>query len=193
MSDTCYSSQCCDKDPMDTDSRNATDADGATAGPANPNCPDGYVWGGLACVPLTSPQACSTGYRWNGEECIPDDSDFECAEGYHDLGGAYSGVCVECDELPAPTVTFLSATSVSFTMTIPENAIAATAYLLENEQGPHFLTALLSPAPGVVTRTPSYILVEGAEYCFYYVVLTEDCGELTSPRTCAIFTSGLLP
>ena len=175
MSEPCYSAECCDKDPLDTDSHDST------------NCPDGYVWGGLGCVPEDSPQPCSTGYAWDGTECIADDDDFECAEGYHLIGDD----CVECDKLTAPTVQFITIGHAHITCDIPVNTTEGTVYCLENEV--EIATATEYPDPGAWTFQFSADFDEGKEYCFYFVVETTDCGTLTSPRTCVIFTSGLLP
>jgi hypothetical protein len=66
---------CCPEDPFVYRSVTASDAKGSgtgdVAGPVNPNCPDGYIFGGLACVRVQDPQVCSTGYTWNGSACVP--------------------------------------------------------------------------------------------------------------------------
>lgn len=108
MSDTtCKSDSCTCLDKYAYSSQNATDAGGAgsvvstDAGSTNPNCPSGYVWGGLGCVKSDGDDTeCSTGYLWSGAECLANDDDFECAEGYRDVDGE----CVECPALDTPTV-----------------------------------------------------------------------------------------
>lgn len=67
---------CCPDDRIgEHQSNQATDSYGsagstAVAGMSNPNCPEGYIWGGLACVRVQTPQVCSTGYTWNGSACV---------------------------------------------------------------------------------------------------------------------------
>lgn len=67
---------CCEDDRLGEHAANqATDAAGSAGstsdeGMVNPNCPTGYLWGGLACVREQNPQVCSTGYTWNGTACV---------------------------------------------------------------------------------------------------------------------------
>ena len=65
----------------------------------SPNCPSGYVWGGLACRREETPQTCSTGYFWDGVKCV-EGTETVCAPGYYLSGD----VCTECASPEAPSL-----------------------------------------------------------------------------------------
>lgn len=96
---SCKVTTCCDRDDLAFKSSNATDADNAVKGPSNPNCPTNYLWGGLSCVRVVSPQTCSPGYFWNGAACVLGTTVI-CLPGYF----VSSGVCVPCTVPPVCTL-----------------------------------------------------------------------------------------
>lgn len=86
------------------DAEGASEDFGSYAGPSNPNCPDDYIWGGLACIPDNGYgyyQSCSTGFKWAGSYCAPDAADFECETGYYATG---DGDCIPCKTPSTPTL-----------------------------------------------------------------------------------------
>ena len=84
----------------------------------SPNCPSGYVWGGLSCLREVTPQNCSEGWFWDGTKCV-EGTETVCAPGYY-LDG---DVCTQCTIPDAPAivptagqndVTFSVATGLSY-------------------------------------------------------------------------------
>ena len=173
MSDeTCHKVNCNDEHPRHTHhSNSAGDAGGAgavisvDAGQANPNCPEGYIWGGLNCVKDDgSSTVCDDGFRWDGSGCADEDGD--CSDGYYDL----NGVCTPCPSMNPPTVEPVAGW-VLITLYNPiDEVVTLTYYVMRNGQAPTLHTTIALGIGNLAIAMPTTGYSIGDELCIYYSI-----------------------
>lgn len=167
----CKEVACCDLQNFAYNSSTATDASQSIdqQGPVNPNCPDGYLWGGLSCVREQDPQVCSDGYYWNGERCVSEGDSVVCADGFYLSGG----VCIECEAPAAPTLT-----PAAGQVTLNFNVADTLSYnIFRSNDGTNY--TLLTSDVGTAAAE-SYVdatTVAGTTYYYFIsVYLNLECG-----------------
>lgn len=167
MSAACKTVSCCTRNDFSYVASAATDAEASTKGPSNPNCPNGYVWGGLGCVRAVSPQVCSTGHYWDGAACRLGASG-ACAAGFFVSGG----LCVACTVPPCPTATLLTNQ-----ITLSFNVAAGLNYKVYRSLDGVNYTLKTSAVGGAGVE--SYVdAVTGGKTYFYFISVEQnaDCG-----------------
>jgi hypothetical protein len=158
------------------------------AGQSNPNCGEGYVWGGENCVLFQADDTeCSDGYHWGGLECIEDGD--SCSDGYYVDS---NGDCIDCPNLITPDV----GAAVGFVMVIYNNPINEVVTVKVNVTVNGVFSGEISNAvPGsgnTLLPIPNTAYNLGDEICIYYSItplagsLYETCNTKYSNTACII-------
>jgi hypothetical protein len=140
-------------------------------------CPDGFMWGGLSCVPEDAD--CSDGYFWDGEKCAEDGED--CADGYYLSGGD----CIDCPTPSTPTISDPGGEGLYVTASwvIGDEV---KIYISTNGAAPVLKADITISADGQFVSVGAS--VPGNEYCAYYLknYTSIGCGWRTSKIHCII-------
>lgn len=133
----------------------------------SPNCPYGYVWGGLACRRAEEPQTCSEGYFWDGTKCV-EGTDVVCAPGYF----LSAGVCMECEVPVAPTLTPTAGNmAVSFTV-----AFGSPYNIFKSVDGVTYTYLSSGTGAGFDTFNDTDVIPDVTYYYYLSIYVSAECG-----------------
>ena len=138
------------------------------SGPANPECPVGYVWGGLSCLREVEPQFCSDGWFWDGTKCV-EGTDVVCAPGFSLSGG----LCVEC-AIPAQPVFVVAPGSVTLNFSV---AVGLQYNIFRSTDGESYEWLTSDVGLGGGDTFNDNTVTAGMIYFYYIsVYLSAECG-----------------